>query len=67
MIFSNWIISTELDLEGQLTSEWNNFQCAIINIGVQLLMRPNELKWMGGNSLGLILVKKVYGATEKKK
>jgi hypothetical protein len=67
MICSNWITSDELDLEGQLASKWKNFRCALINTGVQLLMRPEKLKWMGGDSSGLISVKNVYEATEKKK
>jgi hypothetical protein len=58
MIFSNWLTSDDLDLEGHLASEWKKFRCALIKTGVQLLMRLDELKWMGGDSLGLISVKK---------
>jgi hypothetical protein len=67
LICSNWITSAELDLEGPLATEWQDFRCAIINNGVQLLMRSDELKWTGDNSSGRISVKNVYEAIENKK
>jgi hypothetical protein len=67
MICPNWLTSADLELEGLLALEWQNFRCALINTGVQLLMRPDELKWTGGDSSGMISVKNVYEATEKKK
>jgi len=67
MICSNWYTSDELELEGNLASERNTFHRALINIGVQMHVRPDELKWTSGNSSALISVKNVYEATKKKK
>ena len=67
MICSNWFTSDELELEGHLADEWQTFHCALINYGVQLQARLDELKWMGGDSSGLISVKNVYVAMDKKK
>jgi hypothetical protein len=66
MICSNWITSEELELEGHLALEWEMFRCALINSGVQLQARPDELKWTGGDLSGQISVKNVYEATEAK-
>jgi len=49
MIFSIWLDNVESGLEGDLSTEWDNFRRDLIRSGVQLLDRPNELKWMGGD------------------
>jgi hypothetical protein len=56
-----------MELEDHLALEWKDFRCALINTGVQLLMRRDELKWIGGDSSKMITVKNVYEATEKRK
>jgi hypothetical protein len=48
---------------------WNGqlFRRALINAGVQLVEKPDELIWMGGDASGQISVKNVFVAMEKKK
>ena len=57
LIGTNWITSVELGLEGSLAAEWQDFHCAILNNGVQLMRKLDELIWTGGDSSGRISVK----------
>ena len=66
MIGTNWHSSYNLDLEGCLALEWKLFRRALINSGVQLLEKLDELIWMGEDVLGQLSVKNVYVAMEKK-
>jgi hypothetical protein len=67
LIGLNWITSVDLDLGGALAVEWQVFRSALISSGIQLLQRPDELKWLGGDCSGRITVKNAYEAIEKKK
>jgi hypothetical protein len=67
MIGTNWHSSDALGLVGDLALEWNSFRCALINNGVQLLEKPDQLIWMGGDESGQLTVKNAYEALEKKK
>jgi hypothetical protein len=67
LIRLNWITSVDLELGGAPAVEWQVFRSALISSGIQLLQRPDELKWLGGDFLGMIIVKNVYEAIEKNK
>jgi hypothetical protein len=67
LLCPNWLTSVDLELEGHLALEWTSFRCALIYNGVQLVTRPDELRWTGGDASGLITVKNIYEATEKRK
>jgi hypothetical protein len=67
IIGSNWVTSEELELVGALAEEWQAYRRAIISSGIQLQIRPDVLKWIGGDTSGRITVKNAYEAVEKKK
>jgi hypothetical protein len=67
MIGPNWITSDELELEGVLAVEWKVYRRAIISSGIQLHLRLDELKWIGGDTSSRISVKNSYEVVEKKK
>ena len=60
IITLNWFSSTFLELTSQLQEEWSLFCRALILNGVFLQENPDILKWLRGNSTGLIIVKNVY-------
>jgi hypothetical protein len=65
-ICSIWLDTVDLRLEGDLTTKWERFRRDLIGSGVQLLDRPDELKWMGGDNSGQLTVKNVYNALATK-
>jgi hypothetical protein len=65
-ICSIWLTSDDLGLVGDLALEWEMFRRALIDSGVQLLDRPDVLKWTGGDYSGQLTVKNVYDALETK-
>jgi len=62
MICSILLDSVELGLEGDLATEWEKFRRDMIGSRVQLLDRPDELNWTGGDKSGKLKVKSVYNA-----
>jgi hypothetical protein len=65
-ICSIWLDSEDLGLAGDLALEWEMFRRALIDSGVQLLDRPDVLKWTGGDYSGQLTVKNVYNAIATK-
>jgi hypothetical protein len=45
---------------GDQATEWDSFRRSLIVSGVQLLDRPDELKWTGGDNSVFLTVKNVY-------
>jgi hypothetical protein len=64
---TKWHTSEDLGLGGRLAFEWTCFRKDIILNGILLSRRPDELRWSGGNASGVITVKNLYEATEKRK
>jgi hypothetical protein len=64
-ITSNWISSDDLELSGCLQVEWKAFCVALINNGITLQEKSDQLKWTGGNKSGQVLVRNIYLAAEK--
>ena len=46
MVGTNWYSNDDLGLVGDLALEWKSFCCALINNGVQLSKKPDQLIWM---------------------
>jgi hypothetical protein len=57
MIFSIWLTNDDLGPVGDLALEWEMFRRALIDSGVQLLDKPDVLKWMGGDYSGQLQLK----------
>jgi hypothetical protein len=51
---------------GSLAIEWNSFCKALIDSGIHLQPRDDFLIWTGGDHSGILTVKNVYNAMEKK-
>jgi hypothetical protein len=63
---SSWISSVELGLDENLAVEWDNFRQSLIESGISLVDRQDELIWTGGDMSGHISVKNVYEALSNK-
>ena len=64
---SKWHTSEELGLGGRLASEWMCFWKELIHNGIIISRRPDELRWLGGNTSRVITVKNIYEVTERRK
>jgi hypothetical protein len=58
-ITNQWKSSEELDLSGNLATEWFSFCKALIQSGVQVQPRDDSLIWTGGDHSGILTVKKI--------
>jgi hypothetical protein len=67
MIGLNWLSSNDLGLEDDLSLEWKFFHRSLINVGVLLLEKMDELIWLGGDVSSQIIVKNAFVAMEKKR
>jgi len=64
-ISSMWLENNELGLVGESTTECEWYRQNLIGSSIKLVDSPDELKWIGGDSLGQITVKNVYLALSK--
>jgi len=62
----SWYNTIALGLEVNLAVEWDIFRRNLIDIGIVLMDRPDELIWTRGDMLGQISVKNVYEALSNK-
>jgi hypothetical protein len=67
MVGSNWLSSEELGLVDCLAAEWKLFRRALINAGILLNEKSDELTWLGGDASGKISVKNDFVAVEKRR
>jgi hypothetical protein len=65
-ITDQWKGSSELELSGDMALEWNSFCKALIGSGIHLQHREDNLIWTGGDNSGILSVKNVYNALERK-
>jgi len=65
-ICPNWLVSTELGLEGDYASTWDRYRASLIRDGISIFDRQDELRWTGGDSYGMITTKNVYNALASK-
>jgi hypothetical protein len=63
---NSWLRSSELGLEGDHAAEWDTYRRNLIDYGVLLVDRSDELIWTGGDLSGQITVKNVYEALSNK-
>jgi hypothetical protein len=66
-ITSNWISSEDLELTGCLRVEWKAYRVALINNGIILQDKSDQLKWTGGNKYGQVTVRNIYLVVESHK
>jgi len=60
-ISPQWIGSSELELSGDLASEWDRFRRALHSSGIILTENDDELQWIGGCFRGYYLKKCLLG------
>jgi hypothetical protein len=56
----HWLSANELQLEGDLYSEWRSYTQTLMEAGIRLLDRPDALLWTGGDQSGTLSAKNVY-------
>ena len=66
-ITSNWISSEDLELSGCLWVEWKSFCITLINNGIILQDKSNQLKWTRGNKSSQVTVRNINLAVESRK
>ena len=49
-----------------MAEEWDSYRRHLIDSGIKLMDRPDELIWIGGDKSGQITVKNVYEALSNK-
>jgi hypothetical protein len=49
-----------------MVDEWDSYRRHLIDSGIKLVDRPDELIWIGGDNSGQISVKNVYEALSNK-
>jgi hypothetical protein len=59
---TRWINSAELDLAEPLAEEWDCYRQSLIESGISLGEKQDELIWIGGDKSGNISVKNIYEA-----
>jgi hypothetical protein len=65
-IRANWLSSTDLELEGDMATEWETFRKNLKSSGILLQNHPDTLLWMGGDNSGILSVNNVYNAIATK-
>lgn len=58
----NWITAKELDLQGELAEEWNNYILFLSHNVIYLFDTDDELVWTWNNDIGTLIVKLCYEA-----
>jgi hypothetical protein len=58
----SWITSSLLNLNTELTAEWNRYTQHLTEAGIRLQDRPDTLIWTGGDKSGYISVRNIYKA-----
>jgi hypothetical protein len=58
----SWVTSSSLNLDSELTAEWNSYTHHLIEAGIRLQDRPDTLIWTGGDKSGYISVRNIYKA-----
>jgi hypothetical protein len=66
LLGQNWVSSTELGLREDLAPEWESFRRLLLDSGIVLTERRDELIWIGGDNLVTSTVKNVYNALSNK-
>jgi hypothetical protein len=65
LLDDHWISAIELQLEGDLYSEWRSYTQSLMEAGIRLLNRPDDLLWTGGDQSGTLSAKKRLSGTCK--
>jgi ribonuclease HI len=55
-----WLTSYDLKLMGNLAVEWDHFRKALIDLGIILQDKEDNLIWSGGDKSGIPSVKNIY-------
>jgi hypothetical protein len=58
----SWICSDDLELPNPLAEEWDCYKAHLVDSGISLNTKPDELIWTGGDKSGIISVKNIYAA-----
>jgi hypothetical protein len=58
----SWVTSSSLNLDRELSAEWNSYTYHLNEAGIRLQERPDTLIWTGGDKSGVISVRNIYKA-----
>jgi hypothetical protein len=57
-----WLSSADLELDSDLSVEWDGYTHRLMETGIHLQERPDTFLWTGGDSSGNLTAKNVYRA-----
>jgi hypothetical protein len=60
LLCNYWLKSSDLNLLGDMASEWDHFRKALIDSGILLQDKADMLMWTGGDNSGIPTVKNIY-------
>jgi hypothetical protein len=61
-LVSSWLSSTDLELEGDLAREWEQFRSALSASGALIQEKKDTLMWIGGDNSGKPSAKNLYSS-----